>query len=105
MASGYVIGREDCNEDVSKDYWLIEIVSSPSVTQQYGDTLTLNGVKYINVIKVTGLPESLKVVGEKVGFDFNITSVATFTSGCSVDAPKTYKLKAANIINSGRSSF
>ncbi len=105
MASGYVIGRENCNEDLSKDYWLIEIVSSPSPIKQYGDTLTLNGVKYINVVKATGLSESLKVVGEKVGFDFNITSVATSTSGCSVDTPKTYKLKVASIINSGRALF
>lgn len=105
MASGYVIGKESCNEDTSKDYWLIEIVSSSSATQQYGDTLTLNGVKYTNVIKATGLSQTLKIAGEKVGFDFNIAGTATLTMGCAVDTPKIYKLKLANIIHSGRSSF
>ncbi|ETZ24872.1 hypothetical protein N824_01185 [Pedobacter sp. V48] len=105
MASGYVIGRERCNEDVSKDYWLIEIVSSASAIQQYGDTLTLNGVKYTNAIKATGLSESLKKVGEKVAIDFNIQGTATLTMGCSVDTPKRYQLKVAEVINSGRASF
>ena len=105
MASGYVIGKESCNEDTSKDYWLIEIVSSSSATQQYGDTLTLNGVKYTNVIKATGLSQTLKIAGEKVGFDFNIACTATLTMGCAIDTPKIYKLKLANIIHSGRSSF
>ncbi|TFB28363.1 hypothetical protein [Pedobacter alluvionis] len=86
-ASGTVIAKETCNTDEGKDYWLIEISSSSSVQQQFGDKLTLNGITYTNVIKTTGLPESLKKVGQKVGFDFTIAGTATSTSNCSVSTP------------------
>jgi hypothetical protein len=98
-AIGYVIGKEVCNTDVSKDYWLINIISSSSVQQQYGDTLTLNGVKYSNVIKTIGVTNNLKIVGQKVGLDFNISTSQIITTGCSVSIPITYQLKEATIIN------
>ncbi|WP_214229016.1 hypothetical protein [Pedobacter sp. B4-66] len=40
-AVGTVLGKETCNADIGKDYWLIEIASSSSVRQQYGDTTRL----------------------------------------------------------------
>jgi len=104
-AAGTVIGREYCQKDTSSDYWLIAIHSLSSVSQQYGDTLTLNGVQYHNVIKVAGLPEKFKSAGEKVGFDFHISDKASITTDCSLDTPKVYKLKLAELINCGRASF
>lgn len=101
-AIGYIIGNEICNIDISKDYWLINIISSASVQQQYGDTLTLNGVKYTNVIKTLGIPNDLKIVGGKVGFDFNISTNYKVTTGCNVTIPITYTLKEASIINIGK---
>lgn len=100
-AVGYVIGKETCNDDTAKDYWLIDIYSSSSVRQQYGDTLVINGIEYTNVVKSTGLSDYLKTIGQKVGFDFLISDSAVVTTGCSVDMPVTYKLKVANIIRSG----
>lgn len=44
---GYVIGKETCNMDDAKDYWLIDLTFFPD-TQQYGDTLLLNGTTYTN---------------------------------------------------------
>lgn len=104
-AVGIVIGKETCNPDPTKDYWLIAIASSSSVRQQYGDDLTLNGVKYNNVIKTTGLAESLKKEGQKVGFDFTIEETATLTTNCSVGTPVVYKLKLAHMVNSSPAVF
>lgn len=100
MAVGYVIGKESCKNDDKKDYWLIEISSSSSARQQYGDTLTLNGTKYTNVIKSTGLDDKLKIVGQKVGLDFYISNNTVITSGCTVATPTIYNLKDANILQS-----
>ncbi|NRF38024.1 hypothetical protein [Pedobacter foliorum] len=105
VASGTAIGKETCNADTVKDYWLIEIASSPLVRQQYGDTLTLNGIKYFNVIKTTGLPAVLKTIGQKVGIDFKMASAATLTANCSVNNPIIYKLKVVEVVNSGHSLF
>lgn len=104
-AVGTVIGKETCNADIGKDYWLIEIASSSSVRQQYGDTITLNGVKYFNVIKTAGLPAILKQNGQKVGFDFKIASTATLTTNCMVNDPTIYKLKVVELMSSSPASF
>lgn len=98
-AIGYIIGKEVCNSDVSKDYWLINIISSSSVQQQYGDTLTLNGIKYTNLIKTIGVTNDLKIDGQKVGFDFNISTNKVTTTGCNISEQVTYQLKEATIIN------
>jgi hypothetical protein len=104
-AVGYVIGKETCNTDESRDYWLINIVSSSSVRQQYGDTLVLDGIEYTNVVKSTGLEESLKITGEKVGIDFTIADTPSSTANCAVANPVTYKLKIATILRSGPAVF
>ncbi|MBX2923658.1 MAG: hypothetical protein KF746_15760 [Chitinophagaceae bacterium] len=104
-AVGYVIGKENCNMDENKDFWLINIISSSSVRQQYGDTLVLDGVEYTNVVKSTGLEESLKTIGEKVGIDFTITDTPSSTTNCNVTNPVTYKLKIAAILRSGPAVF
>lgn len=104
-AVGTVIGKETCNADVGKDYWLIEIFSSSSVRQQYGDTITLNGIKYFNVIKTAGLPEIFKKNGQKIGFDFKIAGTATLTADCAVDNPMIYKLKVVELVDSSPASF
>lgn len=97
-AVGYVVGKETCNNDTGKDYWLIAIVSSSSVRQQYGDSIELNGIEYKNVVKSTGLSDYLKNIGQKVGFDFLISDSTVVTTGCSVTMPLTYKLKVVSII-------
>lgn len=57
---GYVIGKEICNTDEAKDYWLIDLTYLPN-TPQYGDTFVLNGNTYTNVVKTRGLGERLVV--------------------------------------------
>ena len=99
-AVGYVIGKETCNMDENKDFWLINIISSSSVRQQYGDTVELDGLIYTNAVKSTGLSESLKRIGQKVGIDFTITDTSSSTTNCIVTNPVTYKLKIATILSS-----
>lgn len=98
-ASGTVIAKETCNSDQSKDYWLIEIHSASSVQQQFGDKLTINGITYTNVIKTLDLPESLKIAGQKIGFDFTIPGTATSTPNCSASNPVVYTLKIAKFVH------
>ncbi|MEJ7676392.1 MAG: hypothetical protein WKG06_00625 [Segetibacter sp.] len=59
IATGYVIGKESCNTDETKDYWLVDLIYLQSAPQ-YGDTLVLNGITYTNVIKTKDLDERLK---------------------------------------------
>src|SRR5436305_5757462 len=53
---GYVIGKETCNTDDTKDYWLIDLTYLAN-TPEYGDTLTLNNVTYTNVVKTLELAD------------------------------------------------
>lgn len=98
---GYVIGKETCNADEKKDYWLIDLTYYWD-TPRYGDTLVLNGVTYTNVVKVKGLAEELKQIGMRVSLDFKtITPHKVVTTGCTVANPITYNLKELFIINQG----
>lgn len=106
IAVGTVIGKESCHVDEDEDYWLISIHSSPSKRQDYGDKLVIDGVGYTNVIKVTELDGKLKIIGQKVGFDFYIDDeTAYLTTGCEVTDPVVYKLKLARIKTSGPAVF
>lgn len=96
---GYVIGKETCNTDTTKDYWLIDFTvynNSPKI----GDTLVLDGVTYTNVLKVKGLGERLKQIGMRVSIDYDtVTPDAVITRDCNVVNPVTYILKELFIIN------
>ena len=96
---GYVIGKETCNTDDSKDYWLIDFTYG-SRNPIVGDTLLLNGNTYTNVLKTKGLDQSLKVIGMSVSFDYRIISAGkVLTTGCNVPSPVTYNLKELTILN------
>src|SRR5215203_1528610 len=80
---GYVIGKEYCNIDSTIDYWLIEL--SYLNPKQYGDTLLLNGITYLNVVKTKGLDQTLKHLGMRVSIDFKtITLEKIQTTGCTI---------------------
>ena len=100
FAGGYVIGKEKCNIDTTKNYWLIDFSVFPA-TNYYGDTLLLNGAQYNHVVKTTGLDTIFKFIGAKVAIQFNITSTLVQTSGCLVPNPETYLLKEIQIIAQG----
>ena len=67
---GYVIGKETCNTDDTKDYWLIDFTYGAN-NPKIGDTLVLNGITYTNVLKTNGLDLQLKTVGLRVSIDYN----------------------------------
>lgn len=98
---GYVIGKETCNTDDTKDYWLIDFTygtRNPIV----GDTLLLNGNTYTNMLKTKGLDQQLKILGLRVSIDYRIVSAdKVVTTGCNVPSPVTYNLKELTILNQG----
>ena len=98
---GYVIGKETCNTDDTKDYWLIDFTFG-SDNPKVGDTLLLNGNTYTNVLKTKMLDQQLKTFGLRVSIDYRIISADKIvTSGCSVPSPVTYNLKELTILNQG----
>lgn len=98
-AGGYVIGKESCKANDSEEYWLVDLTVYPN-TPQYGDTLTLNGIDYTNVVKLKGLDVRLQQNGARVAIDFKtVTQDKVITNGCSVINPTTYALKELFIIN------
>ena len=97
--TGYVIGKEICNTDQTKDYWLIDFTYG-SNNPKVGDTLVLNGSTYTNVLKTKGLDPQLKTIGLKVSIDYKIISAdKVFTTGCNVSTSLTYSLKELTILN------
>lgn len=98
MAGGYVIGKEECNIDTTKDYWLIDLSIFP-LPNNYGDTLTLNGFTYNHVVKTQGLAPQFKFINARVGFDFHISSSIIQTSNCNVANPTTFSLKEMDVLN------
>ena len=99
MATGFVIGKETCNTDSTKDYWLINIISSTSSQQQYGDTILLNGSQYTNVVKTLGLPNEMKRVGTKIGMDFYLSKDKELVTNCTTSSPVIFYLKVARVLN------
>ncbi len=98
---GYVIGNETCNTDATQNYWVLDFTVYPN-SPHIGDTLTLNGTAYTNVLKVKGLDARLKQVGMRVSIDYNVvTANKVITKGCTVSNPLTYNLKEISIINQG----
>ncbi len=96
---GYVIGKEVCNTDDSKDYWLIDFTYG-SNNPKVGDSLFYNGTTYTNVLKTKGLSQQLKSVGLRVSIDYTtITANKIATTGCSGAGSATYPLKEVIIQN------
>lgn len=97
-AGGYVIAKETCNVDTSQDFWLIDLSIFP-LPNNYGDSLTLNGLTYRHVVKTVGLAAQFKFIGARVGFDFHLSTSRVRTVYCNVANPDTYLLKEMNIIS------
>ncbi len=95
---GYVIGNETCSSNSTNDYWLLSFTIYPD-SPQIGDTLTINGITYTNVLKVKGLDPRFKQIGFRVSIDYNKLSNKMITTGCTVASPVVYSLKEMYIIN------
>ena len=97
--TGFVIGKEACNNDNSQDYWLIDFTYAPN-PPKVGDSLIINGNTYTNVLKTKGLAQQLKIIGMRVLIDYRIISAdKIFTTGCNLPSPITYNLKELTILN------
>lgn len=97
--NAYVIGKEACYSDNTKDYWLVDFNYDPN-TSQYGDTIILNGITYTNVVKTKDLASWAKRIGEKLSIDFKtISTNKVQSSGCNLLPSQTYILKELFIIH------
>ena len=98
---GYVIGKENCTTDETKDYWLIDFTYG-SNNPHVGDTVLVNGFTFNNVLKTKGLDQQLKIIGMRVSIDYRIISSTKLTSiGCDVLNAVTYSLKELTILHQG----
>lgn len=96
---GFVIAKENCNTNENLDYWLIDLTYLPN-TPQFGDTLTLNGITYQNVVKTNELSSQLKGIGVKVSIDYkSFSPIKINTAGCNIPISQTYSLKEIYILN------
>ena len=98
LAGGYVIGRESCTTDTTQDYWIIDLTGLAE-NKQYGDTITLEGKVYTNVVKARGLDTSFQKIGKKIYLGFDISKDKVQTENCQVTTPITYSLKELIILD------
>jgi hypothetical protein len=98
LAGGTVVGKETCKADTSKDYWLIDLNINYTSENNFGDTLTINGVTYNHLVKTTQLLPEFMVIGTRVSFDCNFSSSKILTTDCNVQNPITYELKEMIVI-------
>ncbi len=88
---GIVLGKEICQQDVTKDYWLINFEKG------YGDTLTYNGVLYNNVVKTNQLDPLLKKKGIRVFLGFTISPNKETSLACAQIPSETYLLRTLEL--------
>lgn len=86
-----IIGNEICNQDESKDYWLLNIDGN------YGDTLTYNGTLYRHVVKTEQLDSANKRIGRRIVCGFDISQNKVESPGCTVPFPETYRLSVITL--------
>jgi hypothetical protein len=96
-AAGYVIKKEICKSNADEDYWLVDLSYPLNTVTNYGDTITIDGRFYTNMIKSTKLPASFKEIGKHASFDFYISDTKIETIACTVVNPVTYNLKEIQI--------
>ena len=99
-AGGYVIGKERCNTDTTKDYWLIDLSIFP-LQNNFGDTLDVNGTTYNHLVKTLDLAPQFKSIGKRVDFDFNLTATRIQTNNCNTINPLTFLLRDMKVFAQG----
>jgi len=98
-AGGIVIGKETCSStDPDNDHWLIDLNVNYTAINNFGDTLTYNGIFYEHVVKTKGLLAAFKTVGKKLAFDCHFSAGKIITTGCTVALPVNYALKEMQVI-------
>ena len=91
--AGYVIAHEACSGVDSTEFWAIDLTYFPN-EKQLGDSLTINGVKYTNVIKMKITDPEYRRVGKVIAVIYSKILPNKNTSPCSLSSPVTYCIKA-----------
>lgn len=96
--AGYVIGREICHNDINLDSWLVDFTFMNN-QEQVGDTLTIQGITYTNVLRVKGLSSGFRQPGFSVRVYYkDITSGPVVPTGCDHPDAEVYNLRELTII-------
>jgi len=96
--SGYVIGREICHNNAGLDSWIVDFTFMND-QPQVGDTLTIQGVTYTNVVRVKGLDRKLQQPGLPIRVDYKVmTSAPVVPTDCNNPDANVYNLKELTII-------
>ncbi len=98
FVKGYVIEREICDVDEISDYWVIDF-SYGNNPPPIGDTITIQGLLYLNALKVKGLDARLKYKGMGVGIDYRTISPSKIIQqDCNNPIANIYPLKELVIL-------
>lgn len=90
--SGYVIGRENCISDESKDFWLIDFTYFPN-TEQVGDSITLNGRLFSNVLKLKLSDSAYRIIDKSISVEYTNILPANLTTPCEIANQTLFNLK------------
>lgn len=97
--AGYVISRETCHNNPDLDSWLIDF-SFMNNQELVGDTLTIQGITYTNVVKVKGLTSKFQQQGFPVRVYYKqITDGPVVPTDCDRPDAEVYNLKELIIIH------
>lgn len=98
---GLVIGKEKCYKDTTKNFWLIDMTGPNPSGKTYGNSISFEGNRYINVVKSPFLKNKELLIGKKYVFDFNLIE-KTETPGCDNENSNIYLLSSIEIKLSSR---
>jgi len=95
--AGYIIGKEFCYTDATKDCYLIDLTFYPN-TPQIGDTLLFNSIVYTNVIK-SELPDSTARANlVPIVIEYNDILPKKYSEGCEIQNSISYSLKDQSVV-------
>lgn len=101
IATGTIIGIENCKKDPSLNAWLIHIPGPNPLSKTFGEEIVYNGIVYKNVVKSFSLPDSAKMPGKQYSFEFNLDGKSDAET-CDAPDAVYFKLTKIKIRNVGR---
>lgn len=99
-AEGIVITEERCHSDRSQNRWLVELRQDAS--GHTGDSLSVNSDRFVNLVKVARLPDSLRVPNTPIMFTYDYYSSDQVKGTCNVNPSQSYFLHEMFLVNARR---
>lgn len=97
---GFVVIRETCFLDPTNDPWIVDI-SYPVPQSEFGDSINIDGINYLHAVRSFDLPDSMKIEGLAIDFDFLSNGKKATLSGCNADSSSIFNLKEVDFKQGG----